>query len=116
MRAFRVGKRRVIKDGIITEVDDNNGERVDDSLNLDESRDLDNRMCGDKVLRLLRDHIIQQNTHIKTALGVTSITSDVMMDKDVLKNKIKSIVGVGALYDEIMKALDHFHKVSFEKR
>jgi len=50
-------------------------------------------MCGEKILRLLRDYIIQQNTHIKVALGINSITSDVMVDRDMLKSKIKAIVG-----------------------
>jgi hypothetical protein len=73
-------------------------------------------MCGDKVLRILRDHIIKENLHVKQALQVTSITSDFMVDRDWIKNKIKLITGGQATYDEIMKALDHYHRISFEKK
>jgi hypothetical protein len=39
IRAFRVGKKRVVKNGIVQEVDDDDSQAADDSLNMDESRD-----------------------------------------------------------------------------
>lgn len=117
IRAFRIGKKRIVKNGVVQEVDeDASEEAIEESMNADESRDLDNRMCGDKILRILRDYIIKENLHIKDALGINFISSDIMVDRDVLKNQIKRITGSDASYDEIMKALDHFHKVSFDKK
>ena len=55
------------------EVDDDDEQALDESLNIDESRDLDNRMCGDAILRILRDYIIKENIHIKQAFGVEDI-------------------------------------------
>ena len=66
---------------------------LDDSLNVDESRDLDNRMSGEKILRLLRDHIIKENITIRQAMGIHSITNEVMVKRDFLKDQIKKIVG-----------------------
>jgi hypothetical protein len=73
-------------------------------------------MCGEKVLRILRDHIIKENLHIKHALKFKDITTDKLVDRDELKDTIKSITGAECSYDEIMKALDHFHAVSLEKK
>lgn len=64
-----------------------------ESLNIDESRDVDNRMSGDKVLRILRDHIIKENIHIRDALQIKNITSDHMVSRDVLRTAIKKITG-----------------------
>jgi hypothetical protein len=64
-RSFRVGKKRIIKDGILQDIDEEDNTDIDDSLNVDESRDLDNRMCGDKVLRVLRDYIVKENMTVK---------------------------------------------------
>lgn len=89
MRAFRVGKKRVIKEGVIYEVDEDN--ENEDSLNLDESVDLDNRISSDKVIKIIRDFIIKENTTIKAALHIDSISSDVLVDKDKLKSNIKFI-------------------------
>lgn len=118
IRSFRMGKKRLVINGVAQEVDQDDEEaaNMDESLNMDESRDLDNRMSSDKVLRALRDHIIKENTTVKHALGVEEITTDIMVDKDEMKNKIKKITGEECTYDEIMKALEHFHKVSFEKK
>ena len=115
-RSFRIGKKRIIKEEIVKEVADDDEQALDESLNIDESRDLDNRMCGDKILRILRDYIIKENIHIRTAFGVENITQDKPIYTEDLKNKIKSITGAEATYDEIMKAIDHFHRVSFEKK
>jgi hypothetical protein len=117
MRAFRVGKKRVIKDGVAVQLDEEEMQAMlDQSLNVDESRDLDNRMCGEKVLRILRDYIIKENKHIKEALNFKNITTDCLVDRDELKDTIKGITGADCSYDDIMKALDHFHSVSLEKK
>jgi len=117
VRSFRIGKKRVVKNGVVVEVDEDASEEgIEESVNADESRDLDNRMQGDKILRILRDYIIKENLHIKDALKINNISSDVMVDRDELKNNIKQITGSDASYDDIMKALDHFHKVSFDKK
>ena len=87
-----------------------------ESLNIDESRDVDNRMSGDKVLRILRDYIIKENIHIRDALQIKNITSDYMVSRDVLRSAIKKITGSQASYDDIIKALDHFHSVSLQKK
>lgn len=73
-------------------------------------------MCGERVLRIIRDYIIKENLHIKQAMELNEITSDVMIDRDVLRRTIKKITGQQCSYDEIMKALDHFHKTSYEKQ
>jgi hypothetical protein len=80
-RAFRVGKKRILKDGRIHEKDENNDDS-EQSLNVDESRDVDNRMSGDKVLRIMRDYIIKENMHIKEALQIDGITSDAMISRE----------------------------------
>jgi hypothetical protein len=115
-RAFKLGAKRVIKDGKIVEIKKDNKEMSDDSLNVDESMEVDNRMSGDKVLRILRDFIIKENKHIKDALEITGITSDHVVSRQNLKEAIKKITGAQASYDEINKALDHFHSVSLEKK
>jgi hypothetical protein len=116
LRAFRVGKKRVLKDGKLIEIADNDIENSDQSLNMDESREVDNRMSGDKVLRILRDYIIKENIHIKDAFGINNITTDNMVSREVLKDAIKKITGSAASYDDIMKALDYFRSVSLEKK
>ena len=97
---------------------DEDDHALDDSLNVGESRDLDNRMCCDKILSLLKDHIMKENISVKQAFGLDTytITTDIAMEKEDLKYKIKSITGRHASYDEITKAIDHLHKVSFEKK
>ena len=50
-------------------------------------------MSGDKVLRIMRDHIIKENVHIKDALGINNITSDYMVSRETLKDAIKKITG-----------------------
>ena len=103
-------------DSVHEEIKKDNKELSDDSLNVDESLEVDNRMSGDKVLRILRDYIIKENKHIKDALEITGITSDHMVSRQNLKEAIKKITGALASYDEINKALDHFHSVSLEKK
>jgi len=88
VRAFRVGKRRIIKDGIMREVDEDD-HALDESLNVGESRDLDNRMCADKILSLVKDYIMKENISVKQAFGVETITTDIAMEKEELKYKIK---------------------------
>jgi hypothetical protein len=74
-------------------------------------------MCGDKVLRTIRDYIVKENLTVKSALSIPqSISSDLIVSKEDLKHKIKKIAGKEVTYDEIIKAMDHFHKVSFEKK
>ena len=116
IRAFRIGKKRIIKEGVLVEIDVGVHNLSDDSLNVDESRDVDNRMAGDKVLRILRDYIIKENLHIRDAMGIKNITSDHMVSREELKQNIKKITGNQASFDDIMKALDHFHSVSLDKK
>ena len=79
----------------------------DDDL-VAESRDLDNRMCGEKIIRILRDYIMKENLHIKGAFGIVDITTDHYIDRDIMKDRIKAITGQESSFEEIMKALDHF--------
>jgi hypothetical protein len=51
-------------DGKQVQVARDEGDDNDDDL-LDESRDLDNRMSGEKIIRILRDYIMKENLHIK---------------------------------------------------
>lgn len=67
-------------------------------------------------MRLLRDHIIKENLHIRDALGINCITSDYMIPRETLKDAMKKITLGQASYDEIMKALDHFHQVSLDRK
>ena len=85
---------------------------MDDGDLGDESRDLDNRMCGEKIIRILRDYIMKENLRIKAAFGIDDITTDHYIDRDKLKDQIKAITGAESSFEEIMKALDHFQKVS----
>lgn len=36
-------------------------------------------------MRLLRDHIIKNNLHIKKALGIYEISSDIFVEREYLK-------------------------------
>jgi DNA-binding phage protein len=98
------------------EIEQDKLDEQDESLNIDESRDVDNRMCGDKIMRELRDKIIKDSLHIKDALGVSFISSDTMISREDLKNAIKKLCTPKITYDEIMKAIDHFHQVSLDKK
>lgn len=89
---------------------------MDDGDLGDESRDLDNRMCGEKIIRILRDYIMKENLHIKAAFGIDDITTDHYIDRDKLKDQIKAITGAESSFEEIMKALDHFQKVASDKK
>lgn len=44
IRSFQVGNKRVIKNGQMQEVDDKDSQGDIESLNMDESRDLDNKL------------------------------------------------------------------------
>lgn len=113
IRTF-IGSKKVLKDGKM--LDQAGLSQYDDNYNVDESRDVDNRMNGDKVLRLLRDYIIKNSTSIKDALPIQGISSDHMVNRDTLKVAIKNITGAYASYEEIMKALDYFNTISLEKK
>lgn len=82
-----------------------------DELSLQDSRDVDNRMCGNKIINTITDYVMKENIPIREALGikdpVTSINT--MVRKEALKNEIKYICGAGASYDEVVKALEYFH-------
>lgn len=67
-------------------------------------------------MRELRDKIIKDSLHIKDALGVSFISSDTMISREDLKNAIKKLCTPKITYDEIMKAIDHFHQVSLDKK
>ena len=110
-RSFRMGKRRIVVDGVVVEKDEDDVDEAE--LEIDESRDLENRMCGENVLKVVRNYIISENITIRQALGIEHITNDVVLSRDFLKIKIKEITGGNCSYDDIMKALDHFHKSSY---
>lgn len=114
-KAF-IAKKRIMKDDRVEEIDDNQVILTDESLNVDDSRDVDNKLKGEKILGLLKDTIIRQNVHIREGLGIRNITSDIMISREVLKDRIKKMVREEATYEEIMKALDHFHSVSVDKK
>ena len=82
------------------------------------SKQVDARMCGDKIIQAISDYIMKENTPIREALGITSnISSDyTMVSKESLKSEIKLICGSGATYDEVVKALNHFHDVSLARK
>lgn len=88
LRAFRIGKKRVLKDGKIVEVEieEAPNDKNEEDQKEDESRDLNNRLCGEKVMRLLRDHIIKNNLNIKKCLNINEISSDIFVDREFLKN------------------------------
>ena len=111
IHSFRIGKKKKVDNG--DEVEEVSQE---ESLNQDESRDQDHKMCAERVTRILRDHIIKENITIKQCFGVTHVSSDFYIDKDELKDKIKAIAKKDASFDEIVRALVHFHKMSFEKK
>jgi hypothetical protein len=61
---------------------------------------------------------MKENTPIREALGIISkVSSDnTMVSKESLKQEIKLICGSGATYDDVVKALDHFHDVSLARK
>ena len=59
---------------------------------------------------------MKENLHIKQAFGIEDITTDHYIDRDKLKDQIKSITGTESSFEEIMKALDHFQKVGADKK
>ena len=115
IRAFRAGVRRVIENGKVVVAAKNENDLDPADLG-DESRDLDNRMSGEKIIRILRDYIMKENLHIKGAFGIDDITTDHYIDRDKLKDQIKAITGAESTFEEIMKALDHFQKVAVDKK
>jgi hypothetical protein len=88
-RFFRTGKRRVVIGGVLHEK--NEDELAD--FDGDESRDLENRMANESVLKLLRDHIIQENVSVKKAMGITDVTNNIFVSREYLKKQIKRMLG-----------------------
>ena len=84
-RFFRTGKKRIVVDGVLHE---KNEEDLED-LDGEESRDLENRMASETVLKLLRDYIIQENLTVKKALGIFEVTNNIFVSRDYLKNQLK---------------------------
>ena len=56
------------------------------------ANDVDNRMSRDKIIRILRDHVIKENTPIREALELP-IGEDNLIDKDIMKECIKRVTG-----------------------
>ena len=83
---------------------------------MDESRDLANKLSNEKIIRILRDHIIKENKSVKSVFGVEHVSSDFFINKDELKDKIKAITKSEATYDDIIKCISHIHRMSFEKK
>ena len=74
-------------------------------------------MCGDKIISSVSEYILKENIPIREALGIVNITSlNTMVSKDSLKQEIKLICGSGATYDDVVKALNHFHDVSLARK
>jgi hypothetical protein len=81
------------------------------------SQQVDARMCGDKIIQAIGDYIVKENTPIREALGISNVSSEnTMVSKESLKNEIKLICGSGATYDDVVKALNHFHDVSLARK
>ena len=81
------------------------------------SKQVDARMSGDKIIQAVGDYIMKENIPIREALGISNITSqNTMVSKESLKNEIKLICGSGATYDDVVKALNHFHDVSLARK
>jgi len=61
---------------------------------------------------------MKENTPIREALGIMHHVSseNTLVSKESLKNEIKLICGSGATYDDVVKALDHFHDVSLARK
>lgn len=74
-------------------------------------------MCGDKIIQSISQYILKENIPIREALGISNISSEnTMVSKESLKKEIKLICGSGATYDEVVKALEHFHDVSSTRK
>lgn len=74
-------------------------------------------MCGDKIIKAISDYIMKENIPIREALGISNVSSlNTMVSKESLKQEIKLICGSGATYDDVVKALDHFHDVSLARK
>lgn len=95
--------------------------RIDQSkeeLDDDEAKnagDVDNRMSREKIIRIIRDHIMRENIPIREAIGLEVSHEGMKADLDTLKEAIKRVTGPQASYHDIMKALDFFHNVAVEK-
>ena len=76
----------------------------------DISVQVDNRMSGEKVIRILSSYIIKQDIPIRQALGISQeITSEHHeVNKAELKDNIVKVVASHASYDDVVKALDYF--------
>jgi hypothetical protein len=89
-----------------------------DDVDDDEARnagDVDNRMSREKIIRIIRDHIMRENITIREAIGLEDDHEGVKADLDPLKEAVKRVTGPQASYHDIMKALDYFHNVAVEK-
>jgi len=81
------------------------------------SKQVDNRMCGDKIIQAITQYILKENIPIKESLGIGYISSEnTMINKEHLKKEIKLICGSSATYDEVVKGLEHFHDVSLNRK
>ena len=83
----------------------------EEGLNAD---DVDNRMSRDKIIRILRDFVIQENAPAREALDLRPDEEN-MVDKDVFKECIKRITGSQAAYDDIVKCIMFYHELTVEK-
>jgi hypothetical protein len=79
------------------------------------ANDVDNRMSREKIIRIIRDHIMRENITIKEGLGLKDDHEGERADQDVLKEGIKRVCGSQASYHDVKKALDYFHNVTVEK-
>ena len=86
-------------------------EDEEEGLNAD---DVDNRMSRDKIIRILRDYVIKENSPIKEAMDLVLDAEDTV-DKDALKEAIKRVTGSQAAYDDILKCIMYFHTQTVEK-
>jgi hypothetical protein len=74
------------------------------------SRRVDNRMSGDKIIRIASVYIMHKGISIREALGIREdITSEShMISRNDLKYTLIKVSQNQANYDDIEKALEYF--------
>ena len=58
-------------------------------------------MTKDKILRNIRDNIIQNNVTVRKVFDITSASADVQVTPYFMKRKLKAICATDATYKEI---------------
>ncbi len=53
---------------------------------------------------------------IREAFGIDHLTTDLIINRDALRDRIKSIAGRDLTYDEIVQAMSHVYRAAFQKK